>query len=159
MVVILAIVLLIVVVAGVGWFVSSKDSFFDNSALTGQMPGKTQQQIVDELNMIVEKGMFNISINTQIDFETADSKGRACIENVPANLYDMKVRIKVDETDKTIYESGAIKPGQYIEMIQLTQELEEGEYPATAIFTAYDKESHSEIGEAAAQINIKIGAK
>ena len=95
--------------------------FFDESAQTGNLPGKSMEQIQEELNRIVEEGMFNISIASEVYFDSWDRDGAVRIENIKANPYHMKVAITLDETSETIYESGAIKPEQYIDKIKLTK--------------------------------------
>lgn len=155
--IVIGILVLVGVVAIIAWYMLTRQSFFDPSAVSGQLPGKTEQEIIDELNLVVEEGMFNISINTQLNFDKSDAEGRAYIENIAANKYDMKVKIVLDDTDKTVYQSGGLEPGQYIEMIRLSKKLSDGSYAATAIFTAHDRKSHKEIGRTSAELNITIG--
>ncbi|MFR9189005.1 MAG: hypothetical protein ACLVL7_01135 [Anaerotruncus massiliensis (ex Togo et al. 2019)] len=107
------------------------------SALTGALPGKSEEEVIAELNRVVDEGMFNIAINSYITFPDAKGEGVANIENVPGNRYNMTVSIVLDDTGETVYQSKGIKPGQYIQKIRLDEELPEGFYYATAVFTAY----------------------
>lgn len=125
-------------------------------AQLGQLEGKTEEQIVEELNRIVEEGMFNISINTQISFPNGTAEGQAYIDNISANHYNMTVQIVLDDTGETVYQSGGIRPGQYIENITLSKALPKGSYKATAIFTAHDPEDQSEVGQAAAEVLLTV---
>ena len=68
-----------------------------------RLEGKTEEQIVEELNRIVEEGMFNISINTQPEFPDGSSPGNLCIENSPANHYLMVVEITLNDTGEDVY--------------------------------------------------------
>lgn len=129
---------------------------FDESAQSGHLPGKSDEEIQAELNRIVEEGMFNISIASQIVFPDGTSEGAANIENVEANHYHMQVKIILDDTQETVYESGAIKPGQYLENITLLEDLAAGTYNATATFTALDQDSLEKVGQAAAKITITV---
>lgn len=129
---------------------------FDDSAQTGNLPGKSDEDIQRALNEIVEQGMFNISITSEAYFDRGSLEGKVRIENIPANLYYMKVVITLDETGEPLYESGAIKPGQYIESIKLKKSLEPGRYGATAVFTALDQKTYEEVGNAAAKITIIV---
>lgn len=132
------------------------DNWFDQSAIEGTLPGKTPEEIQAMLNQIVEEGMFNISIAPVIVFENATAEGQARIENVPANHYYMSVKITLDATAETVYESKGIKPGQYIEYITLQKELAPGEHAATALFKAYNADTLEEEGQVAVKITLYV---
>lgn len=163
-IVIAVVAVLVVVAAAFGiWQLASggMDSFFDSNALEGQAPYKTPEEMQAELDRIVEEGMFNISIASVIQFDNGTAPGKAYIENVPGNRYLMQVTITLDTDDPAqagdvVYETKAIKPGQYIEDITLTKDLDQGTYPATATFTALDAESHEEAGKAAAKVTLNV---
>lgn len=130
----------------------------DTAALAGQLENKTEEEIIAELNRVVDEGMFNIAINSYITFPDAKGEGVANIENVPGNRYNMTVSIVLDDTGETVYQSKGIKPGQYIQKIRLDEELPEGFYYATAVFTAYAQdEAHTRVGQAAAKIQLEVG--
>lgn len=154
-------VIVVLVLAGAvfaAWFFLNPDNsgLFDPNAQAGQAPYKTQEEIQEELNRQVEEGMFNISIASVIQFENGTAPGKAYIENVPGNHYAMQVTITLDDTGETVYETKAIKPGNYIEDITLTKDLDAGAHEATATFTALDSESLEEVGKAAAKINLNV---
>ena len=156
----IAVVLVTAASAGFFWWRSShrQDSFFDVSALTGALPGKSEEEVIAVLNRVVDEGMFNIAINSYITFPDAKGEGVANIENVPGNRYNMTVSIVLDDTGETVYQSKGIKPGQYIQKIRLDEELPEGFYYATAVFTAYAQdEAHTRVGQAAAKIQLEVG--
>ena len=156
----IAVVLVTAAAAGFFWWRSShrQDSFFDVSALTGALPGKSEEEVIAELNRVVDEGMFNIAINSYITFPDAKGEGVANIENVPGNRYNMTVSIVLDDTGETVYQSKGIKPGQYIQKIRLDEELPEGFYYAPAVFTAYAQdEAHPRVGQAAAKIQLEVG--
>ena len=134
--------------ANAGWF--------DPSAQSGSLPGRTQEEIQAELDKIVEEGMFNISIASVVVFADGQSEGEARIENIAANRYNMGVAITLDESGEVLYTSKGLKPGQYIETIRLDRDLPAGEYQATALFTAYTQEELLKVGQAAARITIVI---
>lgn len=129
---------------------------YDSAAVDGQAPYKTAEEIQEELDRTVRDGMFNISIVSSIDFDDALAPGKAYIENVPANKYCMRVVITEDATSDVLYESGVLRPNQYIEDIYLDKELSPGTHQATATFKALDAETLDEMGETAAQIALVI---
>ena len=140
------------------WFFMnpSNAGLFDPNAREGQAPYKTQEEIQAELNRQVEEGMFNISIASVVQFEEGTAPGKAYIENVPGNHYVMQVTITLDDSGETVFETKAIKPGNFIEDITLTKDLDAGSHAATATFTALDSESLEEVGKAAAKINLNV---
>ncbi|MBE6753366.1 MAG: hypothetical protein E7559_03270 [Ruminococcaceae bacterium] len=128
----------------------------DPNALIGQLEGKSPEEIQAELDRIVEEGMFNISINATPVFKDGSAKGNLRIENIPANHYNMKVTITLDETGEVIYKSGIIEPNHHIENDKLEIVLPKGYHAATAVFTAYEPDTNELVGQAAAKINILV---
>ena len=152
-----ATVVLLIVVGLALWFALGRPAdIFDPNAKSGQAPNKSAEEMQAELDRIVEEGMFGISIASVIEFDDGAAPGTAYLENVPGNRYLMQVAITLDDTGETVYESKAIKPGSYIESITLSADLDAGTYPATAMFTALDAESHDDVGKAAAKVTLIV---
>lgn len=137
-------------------FGGGQNSAYDASAIEGQAPYKSQEEIQEELDRVVDAGMFNIAIVSSIEFDSASAPGKAYIENVPANRYCMQVEITEDATGDVLYESGILKPNSYIEDITLERELAPGTHEATATFTALDPDTLEAVGETAAQIALVV---
>ena len=137
-------------------FACNGSSLFDPTAQTGQAPYKTPEEMQAELDRTVEEGMFNISIASVIQFDDGAASGTAYIENVPGNRYNMRVTIADDDSGEVLYESGVLKPNQYIEDITLVRDLDAGTYPATATFRALDPVTQEEAGSAAAKVTISV---
>ena len=138
------------------WWQGQQGSSRDANALIGQIEGKSQEEVQAELDRIVEEGMFNISIASTVDFEDGASEGAIKIENVPGNRYLMQVDIVRDDTDEIIYQSGILEPNYHIQSARLDAELPAGTYACTAIFHALDPASEEEIGQAAANMTIRV---
>ena len=155
-------VLLVLLIALVVGFVvlpslrgGGRNSFFDANAKSGNLPGMTEEEIQAELDKIVEEGMFNISIASVVTVENGDD-AMVRIENIAANHHNMTVAITLEGEQKPIYQSAGLAPGQYIEQATLTRKLPAGEYPATALFTAYDLDTLAQAGQAAAKITLVV---
>ena len=129
---------------------------FDTDAMEGRIQRMSDEEIRQELDRVVEEGMFNISIASSIVFESPDGEGQARIENIEENRYHMQVDIVLDETQEVIYSSKLIRPGYSIEYITLDRQLEPGEYDVTAMFSAITQEEMQLFGQAAAQIRIYV---
>lgn len=155
--VIVALIIVFLVVLGFRSCAQGDDGFhLDPNAVQGQAPYKTEEEMQAELNRVVEEGMFNISIATEIAFADGSSAGTAYIENIPGNRYDMLVSITLDVTGEEVYASGAIAPGSYLGDITLSQDPGPGEHAATATFVALDRETHEEAGRAAAKVTLTV---
>ncbi|WP_302760336.1 hypothetical protein [Christensenella hongkongensis] len=128
----------------------------DEMAQDGFFKDKSQEDIQELLNQVVDDGMFNISINSNPVFENGEAEGNLRIENVPNNPYYMTVKITRDDTGEEVYQSKGIKQEQFIENAKLSVDLPKGEYPCTAVFTAVDPKTYEELGTAAARITIHV---
>lgn len=152
----LILLLLLLLLGGAaGWYFKQDGFRFDDSAEDGSLDGLTKDQIQELMNQKVDESMLAISINSTPVFEDGNSKGTLRIENAANNNYNMKVRIVIDNEDKEIYYSDAIKPGQIIREDRLDEILPKGMYACTATFEAYD-EDNKKAGEAKAQLNLLI---
>ena len=128
------------------------EDWYDSNAAQGQFEGKSKEEIQAALNEEVAKGMMNISIAASITFADGSSEGEARIENT----MDQKVVITLKDSGETVYESAAIAPDQHIQTIKLTKDLDPGQYAAVATFTGYDRETHKQTGQAAAEIVLNV---
>lgn len=125
------------------------------TAQLGQLEGKTNDEIEEALNRVVEEGYMSISINANPTFANGQAMGTLQIENNPNNRYSQEVTITRDDTGETIYRSGLIDPNYHIQEDVLLVDLEAGDYDCTASFVAYDGEHHA-VGTAAAKIIVSI---
>jgi len=125
------------------------------AALQGSLRVMSEEEIQEELNKIVEEGMFRISIaSTIIGVENGEAEMR--IENNVTNRYIMQVSIFLDDTGEEIYATDLIDPGYYIQYAAFDKALEPGEYAATAVFTALYPDTEEIVGTAGAQVRILI---
>lgn len=127
----------------------------ETAAIQGSLKTMTQQEIQDELNRIVEEGMFRISIASAIVGEE-NGKMEMRIENNAANRYLMRVSIVLDETGEEVYTTDTIDPGYHIMEDALDKPLPAGQYPATAIFTALYPDTGAIVGTAGAQVTLYV---
>ncbi|MBS6397415.1 MAG: hypothetical protein KH452_09750 [Clostridiales bacterium] len=68
----------------------------------------------------------------------------------------MIVQISLSDTGEMVYDSGLVEPNYHIQTDALSVDLDSGEYPAEAVFYAYDLESLEEVGSVSCQITIHI---
>ncbi|MGL5437029.1 MAG: hypothetical protein ACRDBO_16905 [Lachnospiraceae bacterium] len=158
----LALLLLLLVIAAGWWYMNrsrmddTTKYWFDKFAQDGTLEGKTPQEIQEILDAIVEEGMFNVSINAQATFQDGKSKGKIGMENIPQNRYYCRLILRMDEDQTVLYESQGIKPGQYINEIELKKNLPAGEYPCTAQIIATDPETLDDIGKVEVKVKVVV---
>lgn len=128
----------------------------DPKAIFGELENMTEEEIQEALNRVVENSMFEVSINPRMVMEHSKSKCDLRILNVPSNYYLMTVKITLDSTGETIYETGAIEPNHYIDIDYLDIEMPVGTNAATAHFTAYDPQTNEEQGGVSVKVSIIV---
>lgn len=153
----IVVILMLLFGAVLGWRMLNAPDALEMSvrAELGQLEGKSNDEIEEALNRVVEEGYMNISINVNPTFVNGTSEGTLQIENGPANKYNQFVTITRDDTGEVIYESGILPPNYHIQEDVLLIDLEAGDYPCTASFVAYDEEQN-EVGMASAKITITV---
>jgi len=163
LIILLAVIALLAVIGGIFAFFYLKDRNSDAVSLEedikaqlGQLEDKTSEEIEEALNQVVEKGSLNISINMNPVFSNGEAAGSLKIENGPANLYNVRVTIKLDQSGEEVYHSGLMPIDSHIQEDKLEVVLDKGEYDATAVFTAYDVDTDKEIGSVMAQITLSV---
>ncbi len=163
---IVIIVLLLAAMGGMYWYMnqpkpeeqpkSSDEILEEQAAQMGILPGMSAEDIEKKLNEQIDKSMLNIAINANPVFESGTAEGNVRIENIPANHYAMTVEIVREDNGESVYKSGLIKPGYFVETAKLSTPLEKGVYKAVAVFTAYDLETNQEIGTAGANVSLMV---
>lgn len=150
-----ALVLLLVVAALAVWWGLARSGEgalpSDPNVRVGSLTGNTE-----DLDKIVDEGMLTFSINSTPVFENGTANGNLMIENSEINNNRFTVAIVRDDTGETIYQSGALDPGQYIDDVPLDADLPAGEYACTATFSTYRLSDNSPIGQAAAGLTITV---
>lgn len=153
--IVLAIIAAVLVVGVLIYAFACHGFAWDPNAKEGQAPYKTDSDMMAEASQQLQEGMFNIGIANEVQFEDGKSAGKAYIENSPSNKYNMQVTI-MDASDNVVYESGVIRPNQYIEDITLSKDLGSGIYDATAVFKALDPGSLAKVGQVEADVTLEV---
>lgn len=157
----LLLILLLVVALGAGlyWFFFQRNKmddtskyWFDKMAKDGTLEGKSQEELQDILDRIMEEGMFNASINAEPVFDGTTKKGILGIQNIEANHFYCRVVLTLDEDGTVLYESAGLKPGQYIDEVTLDKVPPAGEHDCTAQFIATDPDTLDDVGK----VNVKV---
>ena len=150
----LLVVLLLAAIAACLWYCNrpvDDGLAADPNVKVGSITGSTE-----DLNKIVDEGMLTFSINATPAFPDGASPGNLMIENAEINNNRFTVEITRDDTGETVYRSGALDPGQYIDDVPLDVALPAGEYACTAQFSTYKLSDNTPIGQAAAEITVYV---
>lgn len=139
---------------------SNQEKDFSNASgaivMDGVIPGYTAEQIQEMMQRQADKSVFSFEINARPVFEDGKSEGALRIANPPYGAYSIEVEIKLDNNQKTVFKTVKLQPNQYIEKAKLFEDLEAGEYPATATIKAYDLENDNYVGTSSAKLIIKV---
>lgn len=73
--------------------------------------------------------------------------------NAAENTCNLKLRV-LDEQDETLGETGLLKPGQYVEAVELDQKIEAGT-PIKLKVMSYDPETYESVGSVV--LNVTVG--
>lgn len=126
------------------------------SGTPGQLAGKSPSEVQDELDRIVEEGMFDISIASVVQVPGGGAPAELRIENAPGNRYLMQVTMTLDDTGQQVYQSGVLEPNFHIQSDTLDVSLPAGMYDATATFAAFDPQTEEQVGEAAVKVLLQV---
>lgn len=131
----------------------------EKNALEGFLPDRSDAEIQNELNRIIENSRLNVSMNPTPLLE--EGKLNVMIENVPANHYYIQVDVYIYTDEETgerekIYESGIIRQGYYVEEGEAMKKPEPGSYNGIAVFTALYPETLEEIGQVGMNLVVTV---
>lgn len=121
----------------------------DASKMTEKELTKYAQQAVDTTN-------FNMRIVSEAHFNNETMTGDLAMQNPPQNSQPINVVVTLNSDNSTIYESGAIQPGEEIKEVTLTQKLNPGTYPVTATFNIYNSNTKRKQGEVKALLTLIV---
>lgn len=110
----------------------------------------------NDLAAVIDESTISFSINTTPTFASGSAPGNLTIENLKGARNRFTVAIALKDDGKTVYESGAIDPGTYIESAPLLTSLPKGDYPATALFKTYRLTDDTRLGQVAAELVLHI---
>lgn len=128
----------------------------EQEAMEGFLPGMSEAEIQKLLDDKVAEGSVQINMNTELVFANGRAKGYVRIVNAPNNHYRQVVEMIRKDSGETIYKTGAMQPGTYLEQDRLDVDLPKGDYPVTIHFQNYAIDSDTFIGEAVTENVIHI---
>ena len=124
----------------------------EQNVIAGQMPG------VDHSSIQAVSGETEIlfSINTNQVYNSETGLGNMFFENPPENKKLVRLQICRMDSGESIYESGLIKPGYYIEKEKLDIVPAVGDYPCQAYVYGYRMDNEEYIGKVQTDIMVSV---
>ena len=134
-----------------------KGLVYEANVVSGDIPGKSREERQQEMDSMVEEGMLAMSMNITPSGKISGGRNINWLIENPSNQGKLiRVEITRDDTGEKVYETGAIRPGNYVEAAPLAVDLLAGVYECTAVFLAYGVETEELIGQAAVKITLTI---
>lgn len=118
--------------------------------------GMTAEEIEAALQTKADKDNFTLQIASEMIFENGSSPGSIKIVNPQSNTCPMSVEVTLDRDGSVVYQSGLIKPLQFISSGKLMQNLPAGTYPALGMVTIYSDDGKKVDGMASVVITIIV---
>ncbi|MGH1867460.1 hypothetical protein ABE905_12895 [Enterococcus durans] len=75
-----------------------------------------------------DKSQFRLKMESDMFFEKADKVGKVTILNPNSNHYAIRVQTTIENQEAIIYDSGMIKPKQFVENGELKKVIPQGVY-------------------------------
>lgn len=133
----LTLAVLLLLTAAVFWK-GDKPQYSDKmepNAVNGVMPGKSEQQLQEELNQTAMEKQVAVTLNSEIVFPGPGESGSILFENSAVNtdkLLRLELYLGEDDGGTLIYQTGYLRPGSYVPSAKLNVTLEPGAYRCTA---------------------------
>lgn len=141
------------------WYVGSREvptEEMEPNVIVGSMENLSEAELAAKLAERVDEGMIAFSINTYIVMDSPTSQAKVKFENPANNAKLTKLEIVRDDTGETIYSTGLVVPGSYVNADMLDVELAPGKYACTATISSYAQDTKKYLGKAAAALTIHV---
>ena len=105
---------------------------------------------------------FPYTFNGRIYFPSSTESGNVLVENPESNTYLLSVDIVDNETNRSLYYTGAVEPGETIDYDRLSldgRKLEDGVYEATANVAALSPNDFVTVQSEQMPVTIYIGER
>lgn len=153
----LALGLLLVALAAAWYFLAPPaDDGMEPNVVVGPMGGYSKEELEAMLAERVDEGMIAFSLNTQVVLPEPDAEAPILFENPANNGKLLKLAIVRDDTGETVYATGFLAPGSYVEDDGLDVRLDPGTYRCTATVSSYREDTKRLLGQAAAEVTITV---
>jgi exopolysaccharide biosynthesis protein len=116
----------------------------------------SEEELAKYAQKTADESQFQLVINPKSTINYDTQSGYIGIKNPKNNAYPINVTLYDTATNKEIYSSGAISPGQEITNGKLTKKLEKETYEVKARFDIFDKDTNIKRGQQSAIITMTV---
>ena len=154
--VLLVLGLLLVALAGAWYFLGAPDDGMEPNVVVGPMGDYSKDELEAMLAERVDEGMIAFSLNTQVVLPEPGAQAPILFENPANNGKLLTLALVRDDTGETVYSTGFLAPGSYVENDELDVRLDPGTYRCTATIASYREDTKKPLGQAAAEVTITV---
>lgn len=131
---------------------------WEENAMVGFMPGVDLETRRKQLQQELDESQIAFSLNSSPAFvlENGIPTGKLMLENPGNNHKLLTAELQLSATGETLYQSGALRPGSYLEEVALNRTLPAGEYPITVYLRAYREDTEELIGQTGASVTLTV---
>ena len=124
----------------------------DANAQIGHPASRSEDDIQEDLKVATSERCIVVNA---AHYAVVEPGTKQCIgvdfENVENNICDQKFSLKIRHSGETLYESGAVAPGEYISDIELKRPLDRGTYDCVVVIQGYTQDAafvglHQKVG-------------
>jgi hypothetical protein len=95
-----------------------------------------------------DKSEVRLKMNSDMIFESSSDVGEISILNPSSNQYIIRVQTFINGENEIIYDSGLIKPKQYVSEGKLATTVKKGVYQTQSVITYYENDkAQKKVGE------------
>lgn len=149
-------VLLLLLACALAWFYlapAPEDDDIERNIVVGSVLGDDAAPVRD-----ASETTAAFSINSIMRFDSPSSKAYIYFENPEGNGKYLSLALVRDDTGQTVYQTGLLQPGTYVEQDALDAMLPYGEYACTAQVSAFRIPDKTPLGTVAAAVTVKVGS-
>ncbi|MGX7131816.1 hypothetical protein [Enterococcus songbeiensis] len=148
-------ILLIVLIGGSSYYYYFVHQNAPN-VVAGETAGKSgdfvkdmsEKEFEELLQEKADKSKVRLKMNSDMVFESSAEVGEVSILNPASNQYTIRVQTSIDGEAKIVYDSGLIKPKQYVSQGKLITTIKKGVYKTQNLVTYYeDDKIQKKVGE------------
>lgn len=127
---------------------------YEGGAIVGDMPGVDREAMLAMMQENIDASAIPFSINAAPG--VVGNVMNLFFENPQGSGKDLTILLADDETGDTLYESKLVPEGSYLENVEIAKDYESGVYEVTATITAFDPQTHGEIGVTTAGLVVDV---
>lgn len=129
----------------------------DCEGIDGTYEPMTREEILADLQQRQQIVTDEVSANVTFTSGQAGSTGEWVMQNPKSNAVIQQAEIYYGEDNVLIAKTVPVKPGQYINAVELLEDMETGEYEALVYINYYNVNDKAYAGKAGYKVHLTVG--